>query len=252
MITMINPQKEVESIIKFIKQTLEKTKPQKVVIGISGGIDSTTSLYLLTRAINPNNIIAVHLPYFSLSSNVPKITATVKIPKKNFHTISIKSLVDSFTQKLNTSNQIQTGNIMARVRMIVLYDLAKKYNALVCGTENKSEYYLAYFTRFGDEASDFEPIRHLYKTQVYALARFLNLPNYVIEQEPTAGLWQGQTDEQEFGFSYQEADQVLYLYFEKKESVDKIQKKGFRNAKKIIDWAKKNSYKHHVPYTIIK
>src|SRR5258708_26883046 len=115
------------------------------------------------------------------------------------------------------------------MRMIILYDLAKKYKALVCGTENKSENLLGYFTRFGDQASDIEPIEHLYKTQVYQLAKYLNLPDAIITQQPSAGLWQGQTDEGQFGFTYEEADQVLFLHFEKKLVVEIIEKLGFTN-----------------------
>lgn len=139
---------------------------------------------------------------------------------------------------------------MARARMVILYDLAKKHQALVCGTENKSEFRLGYFTRFGDEASDFEPIQHLYKTQVYQLAKYLNIPKNIILQVPTAGLWEGQTDEGEFGFSYKEADIVLYLYFDKGKAISQIITKGFPNAQKIIDRAKANSFKHHLPYRI--
>ncbi|MBI2190192.1 MAG: NAD(+) synthase, partial [Candidatus Levybacteria bacterium] len=133
--------------------------------------------------------------------------------------LSIKSIVDKLAKTLGVQplkDSIRLGNIMARVRMILLYDLAKKHQALVCGTENRSEYHLGYFTRFGDEASDFEPIRHLYKTQVYQLASYLGVPKTVIDKKPTAGLWAEQTDEGEFGFSYKEADPVLYLYFDKK------------------------------------
>jgi NAD+ synthase len=134
--------------------------------------------------------------------------------------------------------------------MTILYDLARKHNALVCGTENKSEKLLGYFTRFGDEASDFEPIQHLYKTQVYQLAKYLNVPKEIVDSPPTAGLWEGQTDEKDFGFSYKEADIVLYLYFEKKNSLSEIISRGFPNANKIIDRARKNAFKHHLPYTI--
>lgn len=239
----IDTQKEVEKITTFIKDVLKKTIHQKVVIGLSGGIDSTTSLYLLRRAMPSENIIAAHLPYFS--------TSMPKLPQK-VTKISICNIVDTFLSELSVDQKdvVRAGNIMARVRMVVLYDLAKKHKALVCGTENRSEYYLAYFTRFGDEASDFEPIRHLFKTQVYQLARSLGVPEKIINQSPTAGLWQGQTDEGEFGFSYAQADQVLHLYFDKKLSVEEIKNKGLQNAKKIIEWVKRNEYKHKAPYAI--
>jgi NAD+ synthase len=139
---------------------------------------------------------------------------------------------------------------MARVRMVVLYDFAKKLKGLVCGTENRSEYCLGYFTRFGDEASDIEPLQHLYKTQVYELAKYLGVPQNIIDKQPSANLWGNQTDENELGFSYGEADPVLYLYFDKKIPIEDIEKQGFGNAKKIIDYAEKNSYKHNAPYAL--
>jgi len=156
------------------------------------------------------------------------------------------------TQKYGVElfDRIRLGNIIARVRMIILFDLAKKHNALVCGTENKSEKLLGYFTRFGDAASDIEPISHLYKTQVRELANYLKLPQKIIEAKPTAGLWPGQTDEGEFGFTYQEADNVLSLYFDKKISTKKIRSLGYKNALKILAFAKKNSFKEKVPYLL--
>ena len=139
---------------------------------------------------------------------------------------------------------------MARVRMIILFDLAKKYGSLVCGTENKSEKLLGYFTRFGDSASDIEPLSHLYKTQVYQLAKYLKVPEKIINQVPTAGLWTGQTDEDEFGFTYQEADQVLHQYFDKKKSAGQIKKLGFKNTDKIIKRIVDNQFKFQTPYSL--
>lgn len=261
----IDPKDETVRITRFIQDVLKKQGFKNVIIAASGGIDSTTSLFLLRKALKPHQILIVRLPYFhekassayftSHFQTIQKIADKLGIPAKNIIEISIKPMVDEFVKRSYLSSRsdldkIRLGNIMARVRMIVLYDLAKKHRALVCGTENRSEYHLAYFTRFGDEASDFEPIRHLFKTQVYQLATYLSVPKEIINKSPTAGLWQGQTDEGEFGFTYEEADQVLYLYFDKKRSVKEITGKGFKNAKKIIDWVKVNEYKHNVPYII--
>lgn len=264
----IDPKKEVQKITKFIKNTLKKEGFEKVVIGLSGGIDSATSLYLLKKSIPKENIIVSHLYYFEPLNLEPIIYG---IPTENIHNFSIKTVVDGIFHLLHLRgtdkgvrlldrrggrmdssevDRVRLGNITARIRMIMFYDLAKKNNALVCGTENRSEHLLGYYTRFGDEASDFEPIKHLYKTQVYQLAGFLNVPKSIIEQEPTAGLWLGQTDEGQFGFTYKEADQVMRLYFDKKESVNEIEQKGFKNAQKIIDFCQKNAYKYNVPYTI--
>lgn len=248
----INPKSESLKIIDFIKTTLKDQGKKNVVVGMSGGIDSVTAFYLLKNAIAPENIFAVYLPYFQSKINDFKnLLKNANLPAENIFNISIKNAVDKLKKILNMSDEdkVRLGNIMARIRMIILYDLARKNNALVCGTENKSEFYLGYFTRFGDEASDFEPIRHLYKTQVYRLAKYLNIPKKIIDLPPTAGLWMGQTDEADFGFSYKEADIVLNLYFDKKKLLSEIISKGFPNAKKITDWVSKNSFKHHLPYT---
>jgi NAD+ synthase len=251
----IDTQKEKERIIYFLKKTFTDQKISKAVIGISGGIDSAVSFALVKETIKPQNIFVAHMYYFeSKFSEMEKFVLDAKIPKENIHHISIKDPVDTMIAleniKKNEIDKVRIGNIAARMRMIVLYDLAKKYNALVCGTENKSENLLGYFTRFGDQASDIEPIEHLYKTQVYQLAKYLKLPDSIINQQPSAGLWQGQTDEGQFGFTYEEADQVLYLHFEKKKSVKDIEKMGLKNTQKILSWHKQNFFKHETPYTI--
>jgi len=252
----VNPAAEKKRITSFIKSVLKKQGFKNVVIGMSGGVDSTTAFYLLKEAVPPQNIIIAHL--YHLNSQFRDIGGIVKkagIPKENIYEMSIDPLVATSEVVLrlrHTSevNHVRLGNIMARIRMIILYDLAKKHNALVCGTENKSEFLLGYFTRFGDQASDFEPIQHLYKTQVYKLARFLEVPDNIIQKTPTAGLWHGQTDEKEFGFTYKEADQVLFYYYDKKLKLDEIKNKGYANAEKIINFSLKNAYKHHAPYIL--
>lgn len=248
----INPENEKNKITDFIKNTLGKQKINNVIIGLSGGIDSMTSFYLLKNALPPKNIFIAHLYYFENSfTDLDKVVKAAGVLSENIHYLSIKKPTDSICELLKIGDdKIRTGNVMARIRMIILYDLAKKYKALVCGTENKSEHYLGYFTRFGDEASDIEPIRHLYKTQVYELASYLNVPKEFIVKQPTAGLWEGQTDEKEFGFSYKEADPILYLYFEKKMSLENIKNMGFANAEKIINFVNKNAYKHNTPYVL--
>ncbi len=246
---------EKKRIVSFLKSTFAEQKIDKTVIGLSGGIDSTVSFALLKETLPPKNIIVAHLYYFHPAfSTVEKYVRHCNIPPENIHLISIKKVVDEVArlQGIGTSekDKVRIGNIAARMRMIILFDLAKGHQALVCGTENKSENLLSYFTRFGDQASDIEPIEHLYKTQVYQLAEFLHVPQEIIDEHPTAGLWHGQTDEGEFGFTYLEADHVLYLHLDKGFSVEEIEAQGFTNAKKILAWRQKNLFKHSTPYTL--
>jgi NAD+ synthase len=249
---IINPQTETEKIVTFLQKTLQKQKKQKVVLGLSGGIDSTTSLFLLTKTLPAKNIHIVYMPYFTADlTTITDIVKRTAIPLHNLTTISIKDSVDTLqkTLQIKKNETLRLGNIMARVRMITLFDIAKTTQALVCGTENKSEYHLAYYTRFGDEASDIEPLRHLYKTQIYEIAKFLHIPQFVIEAKPTAGLWTGQMDETEFGFTYKEADSVMCRYFDQKEPLKQIQLQ-FPAATLIITRCLQNAFKHAVPYTL--
>lgn len=249
----INPQNEKDQIVSFLISTFTEQKISKAIIGISGGIDSATSFALLKEAVKPEDIIVAHLYYFeSKFTEMERYITQIGIPQDNVHHISIKGPTDEMTMLLRIddteTNRIRIGNIAARMRMIILYDLAKKYNALVCGTENKTENLLGYFTRFGDQASDIEPIEHLYKTQIIQLAKYLGIPETVINQEPSAGLWHGQTDEGQFGFTYEEADKVLYLLTEKQLPAEEIEKQGFVNTRKILAWREKNLFKHKTPY----
>lgn len=247
---------EKRKIVNFLKDSFKRSKINNAVIGLSGGIDSMVSFYLLREALPLENIFVSHLYYDKPDFiAVEKDFKKYKFPKKNIYFLQIKQPIDHMIRIMQIDPQkekLRNGNIASRMRMIALFDLAKKHRALVCGTENKSENLLGYFTRFGDAASDIEPITHLYKTQIFQLAKHLGVPDEIIKRPPSAGLWENQTDEKEMGFTYKEADQVLYLNMEEKLSVKKIEMRGFKNAKKILVYREKNIFKHKVPYSLTK
>lgn len=247
----LNYTAEKNKIIAFLKNAYAQAGISKGVIAWSGGIDSTVSLYLLCHALDRKNITVIHLPYTTSYENDFKlIQSDLGLTDDQMRVIPIQSPVDAVCELRSVDDPLRKGNIMARMRMIILYDVAKELNALVCGTENRTEDLLGYFTRFGDQASDIEPIQHLYKTEVFALAKELGVPQTFITRAPTAGLWTGQTDEGEFGFTYEEADKVLFGYFDEKKSIAELEQDGLRNAEKIIALAKKNAFKHEVPYCL--
>lgn len=241
----------IDELVMFLKIAFEKAGFTRAVIAMSGGVDSSTSAALTVQALGATNVYPLLLPHGKLNSvaDAQMVIKHLEIPSDNVTQINIAPLVDPIVALDPTMDQVRLGNIMARVRMVTIFDSAKKKNALVVGTENKTEHLLGYYTRFGDEGSDIEPLRNLYKTQVYELARALGIPEQILTKTPTAGLWQGQTDEGEFGFSYKEADEILSLVVDQKQSIDTVVAKGFSRTivEKVIKRMKDNEFKHHLP-----
>lgn len=240
----------------FIRKVCRNEKSKDILIGISGGIDSATSLTLTVKALGKQHVYPILMPYGKLHPESERdarlVIDSLKIPKSQIMKVDIKPFVDSVIAYDNKMDEGRRGNIMARMRMVVLHDLSKKLNMMVVGTENKSEHLLGYYTRFGDEASDIEPLRQLYKTQVFELAKYLNVPKQILTKDPTAGLWEGQTDEKEFGFPYKIADEILYLYYDKKLSRQQIIKKGYDKltVERVWWWIEKGELKDRLPYIL--
>lgn len=213
------------AIIEFLRDIFARTGKQQAVIAVSGGIDSAVSLTLLAQALPVVQIWPLLLPYERQDmADAQTILDFVGIPATNRKTLNIASMVEAASQslQLEAGDQLRLGNIMARMRMIAVYDYAKAKEALVIGTENKSEHHLGYFTRFGDSASDVEPLVGLYKTQIRQLAAQLELPAVFLDKAPSAGLWTGQSDEAELGFSYELADQVLALLIDQQLTAEQV------------------------------
>lgn len=258
-ILLDNPDQEIKKISQFILATIQKAHKKQVVVAVSGGIDSALSLSLAVKALGADQVYPVFLPYGEQNmADARQLAEWLKIPATNWREVNILPVVTALQKQLGwQENQaeakIRLGNIMARVRMTVLYDLARQLDALVGGTENLSEHYLGYFTRFGDEASDFEPIRHLFKTQVRQLVEHLGLPEVFLTKAPSAGLWPDQTDEQELGFSYEVADQVLAeMVLGGKSEPELVAQSGLQpqTIKAILKHVQRVQFKHEVPYRL--
>jgi NAD+ synthase len=253
----MNIQQESDRIVSFLKETFQKAGFSQAVIGVSGGVDSAVSLALAVKAIGETNVFPILMPYGALNTegvlDAMELINKLHIPLPHVVRLDIKFAVDAIVGKdVFDMGNVRKGNVMARIRMIYLFDQAKKRHALVVGTENKSEQRLGYFTRFGDEASDVEPIAHLYKTQVIELATHLQVPERIITKPPSAGLWPEQSDEKEFGFTYKDADQVLGLLYDEKKTIDEVVASGFDRTlvEKIQARVGQNSFKHQTPYVL--
>lgn len=167
----------------------------------------------------------------------------------NSKTIEITDMIDAYFKNEKEATSLRMGNKMARERMSILFDYSSKENALVVGTSNKTEIYLGYSTQFGDSACALNPIGDLYKTNIWDLSRYLKIPNELIEKKPSADLWEGQTDEQEMGLTYKEADQVLYRMLEENKKVEEVLAEGFNKdlVDNIVRRMNRSEYKRRMP-----
>ncbi len=241
-----------KNLVDFIRNETNKIGIKKGVIGLSGGIDSATSAYLTAKALGSDNILAVLMPYKTSSrDSIEDATRIVENLNIRSKTIEITEMVDTYLNKEENKDMsdIRKGNVMARVRMIILYDESARENALVIGTGNKTEILLGYTTLFGDSACAINPVGDLYKTQLRELARYMGVPNEIINKKPSADLWIGQTDEGELGYSYEDIDNYLYQMLDEKKSVAELIKAGFDMSfmQHVNDMISKNEFKRLPP-----
>jgi len=224
----INPEKIKKHLINFIKLELKKAGFSKLVLGISGGLDSTIVAFLSAEAITPKNVTGAILPYSSSApDSIQDAELIIKILGISRRYVEITPMVDAYFGKFPTSDLTRRGNKMARERMSVLYDVSAELKALVIGTSNKSEIKMGYGTLFGDLACALNPIGNLYKTQLRQLAQYLKIPEQIISKPPSADLWAGQTDEGELGLTYAKLDAFLYYMDDLKYTDQQLKQQGF-------------------------
>jgi len=208
----IDPRETVRILTGFIRAEVERTGVSRMVVGLSGGLDSAVAAYLAARALGSESVVGVLMPCRTSSpdsaADAEKVVGALGIMGER---IDISTIVDAYSTLLGRVSRNRLGNIMARARMTLLYDRSVIHRALVLGTSNKTELLLGYGTLHGDLASAINPLGDLYKTQVRALAAHLKVPLSIRRKPPSADLWPDQSDEGEFGFSYDEADRLLAL-----------------------------------------
>ncbi|MCM8767848.1 MAG: NAD+ synthase [Candidatus Omnitrophica bacterium] len=251
-ILKINPERVRNYLVEFLRDEFKKANKEIAIFGMSGGIDSTVLGYLCKFAFNRNNVYGIILPY----KNTPKISVdhaylvgrTLGIKYLRFN---VSPQIDYYFKNFPQADKLRIGNKIARERMSILYDLSVHFNGLVVGSSNKSEIYLGYGTLFGDLAWLINPLGDLFKTEIYQLAEFLGVPKEILNKKPSAELWEGQTDEEELGFSYKDADIILYYYIEKnmkpEEIVNQDKNLNIELVKKVIERVKNTEFKRKGP-----
>ena len=243
--------KEVHNeLVEFLRENFKKAGFSKAVLGLSGGIDSALVAYLLRDALGKENVLAIMMPYKSSNpDSLNHAKLVIEDLKINSKTIEITDMIDAYFKNEKEATSLRMGNKMARERMSILFDYSSKENSLVVGTSNKTEIYLGYSTQFGDSACALNPIGDLYTTNIWDLSRYLKIPNELIEKKPSADLWEGQTDEQEMGLTYKEADQVLYRMLEENKTVEEVLAEGFNKdlVDNIVRRMNRSEYKRRMP-----
>jgi NAD+ synthase len=235
----IDPARAIEVIVGFIREQMAQAGFERLVIGLSGGVDSGTVAFLAARAVGAQSLLAVRMPYRT-SSEASETDAMRVVGARGCRTerVDITPMVEPMLTLIADDDppalNVRRGNVMARQRMIVLYDRSAAEDALVIGTSNKTEALLGYGTLHGDMAAALAPIGDLYKTQLRAVARELGVPEEVVAKPPSADLWPGQTDEGELGRSYEALDRALYALVDRRWSVDRCVAAGL--PRELVEW----------------
>lgn len=236
-------------IVDFVRSEITRAGFTRGILGLSGGIDSSLVAFLAVEALGKENVLGLIMPYRT-SNPTSRADAELVARQLGIATrlIEITPMVEPYlAQYVNDAKR--RGNVMARARMIVLYDQSEEFHALVIGTSNKTEALLGYTTQFGDNAAAIQPIADLYKGQVRQLARAVGVPQTIIDKAPSADLWQGQTDEGELGFTYDQADAILYYLVDERRRIEDVIAMGFdeRIVRRIVTLMARNHFKRVPP-----
>ncbi len=235
----IEPAQAIEVIVGFIRSQMRQAGFERLVIGLSGGVDSAAVAYLAARAIGAENLLAIRMPYRT-SSEASETDALRVADDLGCRTerVDITPMVEPMLALITDGDDaalnVRRGNVMARQRMVVLYDRSAAFDALVVGTSNKTEALLGYGTLHGDMAAALQPIGDLYKTQLRAVATELGVPEEIVAKPPSADLWPGQTDEGELGRSYDSLDRALFALVDRRWSVDRCVTAGL--SRDLVEW----------------
>lgn len=246
----LNPESVRKILTGFIRSEISRAGYTRAVVNLSGGLDSSLTCYLAVEALGAENVLALLLPYKSSTpDSLEHSEMVINALGVQSLTIPITDMADALIGRFPDMSRVRQGNIMARIRMIVLYDQSEVFHALPVGTGNKTEILLGYTTLYGDSASAINPLGDLYKTQVRQLARSIGVPAVIIDKPPTADLWLGQTDEGELGFTYEEVDQLLYLLVDQRYKPEDCIQAGFSESfvSTVIERIRRNQFKRLMP-----
>jgi NAD+ synthase len=239
-----------QRIVEFIAGYTKDAGACKGIIGLSGGVDSAVSYALTCEALGSENTIGVIMPsVFSTVESKKHAESIVETFGGTLRLYDITPVVESFRSLFNECSTVRLGNIQARIRMIILYNVSSETGGLVIGTGNRSELLTGYFTQYGDGGCAVEPLGELYKTEVWALGRELGIPEAVLNRPPTAELWENQTDEGEIGIPYKMLDEILFLLIERNHRPAEIISRGYDSdtVKLVFDLVGKSKFKRHIP-----
>ncbi len=234
----------------FLRTEIRRHGFERGVVGLSGGIDSAVACALAAEALGPPNVLAVLMPHQTSSPySLEHARLVVEATGVQEITVSITGMVEALFDAFPDADRVRRGNVMARARMVVLYDQSADFGGLVIGTGNKTEILLGYTTLYGDAAYAINPLGDLYKTQLRQLARAIGVPEPIITKPPSADLWSGQTDEGELGFTYAEVDRLLFLLVDQRYTPEECVASGFdaRFVGSVLGRIRRSQFKRLMP-----